>query len=224
MSSSRLTPAGPITGIRSVLGGIALSIGGSFVLAITSPWHELLYVDGGFVTSPFPYYAADPGPGFAAVITVVIFLVGYSWIVLIQDILSAPHETGLQATLLVVAGMCIAVAELAGQLGLFPLVRFNHAVYGSLPFVLLVTLALFRLSLFDIEQVARHTVLETMRDPVIVLDGLDRIVDSNRTAAALWPALDGVACRRPRGAGHCSRRSARSGWVGHSGPLARAGR
>jgi diguanylate cyclase (GGDEF)-like protein len=57
--------------------------------------------------------------------------------------------------------------------------------------------ALFRYRLFKVAPLARHMVVESLPDGVIVLDTYDRIVDFNPVAATLFPSLADDALGRP---------------------------
>jgi diguanylate cyclase (GGDEF)-like protein/PAS domain S-box-containing protein len=97
------------------------------------------------------------------------------------------------------------VADIAGNSGLTPLdPNLNLVPFGFIVSGFAFAWGLFRLRLLDIVPVARDTVIETMANGVIVLDGAQRVVDLNpaaqqalgriahevigRPAAEAWPA------------------------------------
>jgi uncharacterized membrane protein YidH (DUF202 family) len=178
---------------RAYQGAFAILVGGLAVLAATNQWHGLVYRDYRIATQPFTYVAFDHGLGWVLAIVLVSLMAGYSAYVLVEDMLSTAGRTGMQLVMLVGAIFSVAAAEALGRTGLFPAVGFHHAAYGTLPWVGLMTFALFRFRLFDMQPVARNVVVETLQDPVIVLDDDHRIADANAQAERVWSAIeDGI--------------------------------
>jgi signal transduction histidine kinase/uncharacterized membrane protein YidH (DUF202 family) len=150
---------------RAYQGAFAILVGGLAVLAATNQWHGLVYRDYRIATQPFTYVAFDHGLGWVLAIVLVSLMAGYSAYVLVEDMLSTAGRTGMQLVMLVGAIFSVAAAEALGRTGLFPAVGFHHAAYGTLPWVGLMTFALFRFRLFDMQPVARNVVVETLDLP-----------------------------------------------------------
>ncbi|MDZ7731100.1 MAG: histidine kinase N-terminal 7TM domain-containing protein [Natrialbaceae archaeon] len=147
-----------------VIAGNGIVLTGSVVLAATNRYHDLLFATIQPVTDPFQYLYVEPGLGFVGILLLIVVLIGYSWIALVLHFLDAPQESSTQMLLILAGGFSIAIVEILGNTGMLPAYGMNHAVYGTLPFLLFSTVALFRLGMFDIQPVARNTIVENLRD------------------------------------------------------------
>ena len=165
---------------------------GTFALLIaTNPLHNLAWQSISHVTEPFSYAIIDPGAGSVAVLAVLIGLNGYCWTALVSYLLSTGNGSGTQLLLVLLGAMSIAIAQLIGSSGLAPADGLNHAAYGTVAFVVFSTFGLFRFNLLGKLPVARKAVVESLNDPVFVLDSEHQIVDANDASRATWPAVDG---------------------------------
>lgn len=94
-----------------------------------------------------------------------------------------------QAALLLASTLVPLLAELVYALGWSPVQGYNLVVPAIVLSGVMMAVALFRYHLFDVAPLAREVVVESMRDPVIVLDERRCLVDFNAAAGALLPAL-----------------------------------
>jgi signal transduction histidine kinase len=172
-----------------VLVGLLTVNVGYWLLAITNSVHGLLFTRTSQYTEPFTYTALDLGIGYKALFFLNELLVGLSLLVLVLYLFATAHKTGLQLLLVVLAALSVSLVEIPGQLGLFPADGLYYATYGALPFILFMAVALFRVRLLDVKPVARNTVIEDLRDPVLVVDDRRRVVDYNETATHVWPEI-----------------------------------
>ncbi len=178
---------------RRPLFGVAIlvSLAGQTLLAATSPLHDQMFVWYEHRTAAFSYIAAEPADTYVVLIILTVLLVGYGSYVMVRHLLSTRRHAGGQIVLLLLGVISVALFELAGTMGLVPVDGFSHTSYGVLPLLLFVFLAFFRFSFLDIKPVARSTVVENLRDPVLVLDDQQNVVDFNEASTHLWPEIDG---------------------------------
>ncbi|MFB6178542.1 MAG: ATP-binding protein [Halorientalis sp.] len=173
-----------------VRAGLVTLLGGLAVLMVTNRWHHLLVVDTQRHTMPFSYVSFDYGIAWLAVIVLLLALIGYSWMQLVQYLLESSGHGEMQLVLLLLGTFPIAILEAMGQFGLLPATDLHHAAYGALPFLVLSSLALFRFGLFDVQPVARNAIVESLQDPILILDHDERLTDYNEQCRAIWPAID----------------------------------
>ena len=99
---------------------------------------------------------------------------------------------GLRAsnTLMLAGGMAVRLlTDLLYQLRLIPVPGYQLTATIMVLTAALFAWALLRGNVFSIVPVARHLVLESMADLVIVLNTQKQIVDANQAAKAACPAL-----------------------------------
>jgi signal transduction histidine kinase len=174
-----------------VRAALALVLGGFTVLAVTGPFHDLLFASYEERSVPFGYVVADPSVLFVVLTAGLLLFAVYSTYVMGVYLLSTTRRSSLQIVLLMVGTLSIAAMELAGNVGLFPATGLSHGGYGVFPFLLGLFVAMFRFDLLDVRPVARAQVVDQLRDPVIVVDADQRVVDYNDASARVWPALSG---------------------------------
>jgi signal transduction histidine kinase len=173
-------------------GSLLLYVLGFGVLFVTTPFHDLLIADTSIVSGSFSYVDVERGPGWEALLWIIRVHLVYSLAILVQDRLSAPHESGRQLVLIGLGSLMIPGFQTLGRTVL-PARGLSHAAYGVFPFLLLLSVALFRFSLFDLQPVARRAVVENLRDPVVVVDADGRVVDYNEATTGVWPSVqDGI--------------------------------
>lgn len=168
---------------------LVVILGGGYALVATGPFHTLLYSDVVLRTDPFTYLETTYAVGYAPPAILMLVLTCYSTFVLALHIVSTARETGTQLVLFLLGSALMGAITLLGTTPLVPADGLNHAVYGLLPFCVLVAISLFRIRLFDVQPVARNTIVENLTDPILILDSTRRIVDYNHASVALWPTL-----------------------------------
>lgn len=174
-----------------------IGVGAILVVTAVPTWVEparpIFYGDVVVATEPFRYVAIQPGIGYVAVGVAIATLIGYALVAFVRYMVATPRRSGLQLGLVIAGSLSIMAAVVLGNLGRFPLAGKTHAEFGALPAALLLSVALFRFRLFEVEPVARNALVEDLTDPVLVLDLDHRIVDYNHASEAVWPAVsDGL--------------------------------
>ena len=111
-------------------------------------------------------------------------LIGGIWN-LITALMSLPTKYRLQVKALLLGSIAPIIGNFLYIVGLSPIAGMDIT-----PLCLTVTaavyfLAVFRYQLFDLQHVARDTIIENMRDGMLLIDEKDRIVDVNPSALAL---------------------------------------
>jgi diguanylate cyclase (GGDEF)-like protein/PAS domain S-box-containing protein len=132
----------------------------------------------------------DYGPWVPFVYTLFAYALSIAAVILLLDALR--RGRGLlrwQSALLLTSSILPLLANALYLLGITPLPYYNPTVAVFAVSAVLVAVALFRFRLFEVAPLARETVVEHLRDPVIVLDRHDRLADYNAAAARLLPAL-----------------------------------
>ncbi|RXK48552.1 ATP-binding protein [Halorientalis pallida] len=184
--------------IRTVF---AVILGGFALLALLSPFENLLITNVEVIRQPIVYYTYDIEPGLGLIYLLIYGLSIYTDYKLIVYLLSTSSRSTRQLGLLILAAVSVVVITAASQAGLFPASELNHAPLATILFILFATLALFRFDLLSVQPVARNAVVENLRDPVVVLDEDGRIVDFNEASTRVWDDIGahvgdplGVAC------------------------------
>jgi nitrogen-specific signal transduction histidine kinase len=174
---------------RWVQGLFGVSIVAYLLLAPTNGTHHLLFADFTMLAEPFPYLAVERGPVFAAIVLLIQVPAGYAVYLMATHLLATRRRSGLQLALFIAGALSVMTLDaLSLYTNLFPL-EFSHASLGQFPFYLLMTVSLYRFDLLNVKPVARNTVVENLRDPVIVLDDRQRVVDYNGAATHVWPQI-----------------------------------
>lgn len=156
------------------------------VLALTDPWHHGLYrsyypssdmVNAGLIYKPgWVYYTA-------AFYLYLLMLSAFSLNILSLERGARVYRRHYQAFLL--ASLLPWVANLGYITSYWTLFDFDPT-----PFCLLITCHIFaylmwRSHLFDLVPVARNLLIDSFPDPVLLLDGQDRVIDANHSALQL---------------------------------------
>jgi len=175
---------GPVFGLPLI--GVALV---ALLPTWMAPFRGLFYGEWVARSEPFDYVVAEPTAGYAATGIVIAVLATYGLYHLVGHMLATPRRSAVQLVFLVFGSLSMMIAIALGNLGVFPIAEVSNAEFGVLPYGVFVTLALFRFRLFEVQPVARNAVIEKLQDPVFVLDGDDRLVDYNRVAARIDPAV-----------------------------------
>ncbi len=159
----------------------------TLLLAFTNEWHALIW--SSFTPSPAGNNLTIFGHGIAFWIGAV----GYSYLIMLVGTvllikgafnLQSPYRS--QLVLVVTAALtpwvinAIYLAGLSPAPGLEPTplaVVFTSAFFA---------LAIFQFQLLELVPVARHTIIETMTDGMLVLDQQNRVVDANPAAQSIF--------------------------------------
>jgi PAS domain S-box-containing protein len=156
-------------------------------LLLTDDAHHLFYPNP-HLSSDYPFPELQYDYTYVIYIYVLVYLYGanvYGISLLIRRA-TQPHNPHRPQYWIIVAGLLIPLI-----LSLFTLTDIQITPQRDVtPFALaignlIIAWGLFRYGLFDIAPIAREQIVENMRDPIVVLDPLNRIVDMNRAAVTL---------------------------------------
>jgi two-component system NtrC family sensor kinase len=155
-------------------------------LVWTNGWHHLVWTtitpSSAVPGAPLVY---GHGPGFwlAAAYNYVLLVVGTAVLVATLYRAPAPYHGQTAALLIGVALPWIGNALYLGGARVLGSVDPPPLAFALTGVVFVV--GLFRRRLFDLVPVARHALIESMADGVLVLDAQDRVIDVNPSARAL---------------------------------------
>ncbi len=166
---------------RSVLILGAESLGFQ-ALAWTNPWHGLVYASGVEFTS-YESIIQHLNIGFwiHAIIVYIIIIAGI--LLVFNDALTTTgprHTQDLALFGSVVPPFVLNIAHFTVQQ-----TPFDPTPIGFSITVVVLSWALFRADFLSVVPIARQQAMESMDDPVIVLDDYNRVVDSNQAAIEL---------------------------------------
>ncbi len=140
--------------------------------------------------SPIPMLFYDYGPWYRWVWQPYAFVAIIAAVVLLIDaVRRARGRLRWQCALLLAATVLPVLTTGMYASGVAPIPGYNTTAAAFAVSGVLMALALFRFSLFDLAPLARDAVVEHMVDPVVVLDAHDNLADFNPAAARLLPAL-----------------------------------
>jgi PAS domain S-box-containing protein len=151
------------------------------IFAWTNSWHHLHYGADTTFTA-LESVVANYGPVFYANVTFQYALVGTGAVLLLVEIVDSGQVRRRQSLALLVSALPAAAANLL-HLAVFPSVDLTSL--GFVLGVLIIGWALFYGKLLDLVPVARDNLVRNMTDPVVTLDGENRVVDSNPAAREL---------------------------------------
>jgi signal transduction histidine kinase len=175
---------------RLIQAHLVAIIGGYLLLAPTNNMHHLLFADFRAVSEPFSYIAVQRGVVFWGMLLSLQIPGLYAYYRLVTHLRSSQRHGGGQLILFIVGALSINTLDYVDHLTtLLPMDGFPDALLGMFVFYLFVAVALFRFNLLDVKPVARKTVIESLHDPVLVIEEQNRVVDFNEAATAVWPAL-----------------------------------
>lgn len=167
------------------------------LLAFTTSYHRLFRFDFHWdFSGPLPTLLFARGPGYWVSILYGYLLIALSAGILLGSLRAQTLSRG--NTLVMLFGISIPLlTDLAYNLGFTPLPGLNLT-----PAMFILTggfyaWALFRFRLFDVVPVARNMVVESIADPVIVLDTQNHIVDFNPAAQAACSLTAGLLGQTP---------------------------
>ncbi|WP_247006404.1 histidine kinase N-terminal 7TM domain-containing protein [Halorientalis litorea] len=176
---------------RAVQAILAISVVATIVLGVTNSSHHLMFTSFTQRVEPFPHLVVDRGIATTTILTVVQLFAFYAAYRMAKSFLASGRRSAAQFALFILGALLIGTLDIIGlYTDVMPVDGFTHAVFGLIPFHLLTIIALFRFRLFDVKPVARNTIIESLRDPVVVLDDRNRVVDYNDAATHVWPDID----------------------------------
>jgi len=137
---------------------------------------------------PFPIIDYDYRFWFSYILMPYEYVVvTYSFVHIVRRI-GRSHRVYRRQIALIIAGAVFPYAVNGLYvLGISPIAGFNFSAAAISITGILFSWALFRYRFLDLVPVARDIVVEIMRDPVLVFDSHDRLIDFNQAAAPLLP-------------------------------------
>jgi diguanylate cyclase (GGDEF)-like protein/PAS domain S-box-containing protein len=170
----------------------------TLLLALTNEWHSLIW--NSYTPSPVVKNMILYGHG----LWFWIGAVGYSYLaiivatgLLIWGSLRFPRAYRNQAISLVFGGLFAWAGSLIYILRLSPLPGLELTPIALTITGITYALAIFQFRLLDLVPVARDVLVDTMRDGVLVIDELHRIVDINPAARQLFSITHLAGVGRP---------------------------
>lgn len=138
------------------------------------------------VAGPVSFFAPAHGPWFWVQIGYTYLLLASGSVMMVVGALRSPNLYRWQARAFLAS---IALPWATNGFYISGLTPLDLTPFGFALSTAMVAAAIFRVQLFDVMPVARTAIVESMSDPVIVLDGQDRIVDANPASRLLtgWP-------------------------------------
>jgi PAS domain S-box-containing protein len=168
------------------------------IVAWTNGLHGLLWKDIVLdVDAPVPGFLFRHGPWYWVNVVYTYLILLSSAALLVLNLFRSPGLYRRQIAAILVAVFAPWVANILYLTGLNLIPGLNLTPLSLTLSNLAFTWSLFRFRFMDIVPVARTVVVETLPDPVIVLDGQNRVVDLNPTASRLVDQAEAEAIGRP---------------------------
>ena len=165
---------------------IAVVPAATIVVAWTNDWHGLLWQDIRLDTNaPVPGFLFRHGPWYWVNVVYIYLLLLAGAFLLLLSLVRSSNLYRRQVGAILVAVLAPWVANVLYLTGLEIIPGLNLTSLSLTVSGLAFTWSLFRFRFLDIVPVARAVVIETMHDPVIVLDERNRVVDLNPSANRL---------------------------------------
>lgn len=158
----------------------------TLIFAATNDWQPLFWDNLTLdTTHTLITLHFTPGPWFV-VYLVYAYLASFANLVLLVRVaLQSWDLYRAQSMLLLVAVLMPLGANMLGLADLSPWSPLNLTPIAFALSSLALALALFRFRLFNLAPIARHAIMENMREAVLVVDTQQRVIDLNRAAQNL---------------------------------------
>jgi len=164
----------------------ALYLTAAFFIGLvwTNEWHFLIWLD--VVPGPAGTNSAVyvHGPLFFTYMAYILLTVSASGVLILRTLFALPRMYHKQAWVLFIAFFMPLGGVALYALGINPPGLDISPIAFSLAGIT-ITLGITSFGLFDLLPLARHTVIDAMRDGVVILDGQQRILDFNPSAAGM---------------------------------------
>jgi signal transduction histidine kinase len=170
---------------RTTLGLLLIVPGMSVLVMLTNPYHGLFWESGRVVTSGgFSMLALENGPWYYIHLLYSYLLLVLGTATLVRWALNAERTYRRQARYILIGVAVPWAANVAKQ------VAIGNSALDPTPVFFTVTgvfvgVAILRFQFLDLAPVARNTVVEVMREGLLVVDTEGRIVDANPAAETL---------------------------------------
>ena len=157
----------------------------TLALVATNDAHGLLWTPPPPVEVEAPVLDLEFGPWYWVYFVVSYLELAVGNLLLLRSLSEARHLYRRQTISILLAALVPWAGHVLYITQLFPVPDLDPTPFAFAFSGIAFAWALFSMHLFDLAPVARSTVVDEMRDGVIVLDARDRIVDLNPAAAAI---------------------------------------
>ncbi len=165
------------------------------VLAWTNSYHSLMWEGMHLGNSgPFLIIVKTYGPWFWVHTSYSYMLIMLGVLVLVQRLFRPPRLYRVQSIALLISVIVPLGWNIVYVFNLTSLYRIDLTPSAFTVSGVAIAWGLYRLRLFDIIPIARETIIEGMKDGIIVVDTLNRLVDMNRIAERIidYPASKAI--------------------------------
>ena len=157
------------------------------VLVWTNSLHHLVFVDYYKIsTGPFPMIGLEHGTLWWVFIGYHYFLVAVMSLVLVQQVLTSSGFHRSQAGVILVAVAIVWLVNAVYISGNSPVPNMDISPLAFFLVAASMSWGFFRYSLLDITPVAKTEIFNGLKDPILVLDQKDRIMDINPAAESMF--------------------------------------
>jgi signal transduction histidine kinase/PAS domain-containing protein len=157
-------------------------------LAWTNDYHHLMVAEATLNTSgAFTVLEVTRGPWFWVHVTYAYTLILLGSILFVGKLLQFSRKYRAQVGILLIGALIPWVVNILYVLGANPVPHLDLTPFALTLSGLFIVWGIVRFRLLDIVPVAHNTVIEEMRDAVIVLDAHDRILEFNPAAERILP-------------------------------------
>ena len=167
------------------------------LLNYTNSWHHLYYASVHVLEADgLTILALRGGPWYWVNAAYGYFVLLTGSVLLIRHVIYSPTLYRQQVWALVVAALAPMIGNVLYLLGLTPVAYLDLTPFAFVVTGLAISWGFYHLRLFDVTPIARDSLIETLRDGMLVLDAQGRIIDFN-PAARDYLALDKSAVGQP---------------------------
>lgn len=128
----------------------------------------------------FPCLSVEFGPWYYVYTLYFYILLALGVVMLIKEYRNSDPMFKRQNLIVLLAALIPWIANLANLVGFKPMGHIDITLFAFILTVFMLSVGFIRFRFLDIIPIAREKVLEAMKEGLIVLDNLDRIVDLNR--------------------------------------------
>lgn len=128
----------------------------------------------------FPLLSVEFGPWYYVYTLYFYILLALGVVMLIKEYRNSDPMFKRQNLIVLLAALIPWIANLANLVGFKPMGHIDITPFAFILTVFMLSVGFIRFRFLDIIPIAREKVLEAMKEGLIVLDNLDRIVDLNR--------------------------------------------
>jgi len=128
----------------------------------------------------FPLLSVEFGPWYYVYTLYFYILLALGLVMLIKEYRNSDPMFKRQNLIVLLAALIPWIANLANLVGFKPMGHIDITPFAFILTVFMLSVGFIRFRFLDIIPIAREKVLEAMKEGLIVLDNLDRIVDLNR--------------------------------------------